>query len=87
MQNSVLPEVPKVPQKVKSIWDEKKRRGDVARLTAYTGLSKPTIIKALRHGIARPELVLKISKYFSKQPLTNPLHLEQKALDILKETA
>ena len=77
---------PKVPEKVIRIWKQKQSRGDVARLTTYTGLSKPTIIKALRHGIAQPELVLKISRYFSKKPLASTAHLEQKALDILKQT-
>ena len=72
-----------VPAKVFSAWKEKKSRGDVAKLMAFTGLSKPVIIKALKHGQAKPELVLKISRYYSKKPLQTAEHLEEKAMAIL----
>lgn len=72
-----------VPKKVLEVWKQKKSRGDVNNLIRFTGLSKPIIIKALRHGIARPELVLKISRYYSKKRMDTPDEVEQKALKIL----
>lgn len=74
-----------VPAKVFSVWNKKKTYGDVEKLVAYTAVSKPTIIRALRYGIAQPELVLKISKYFSKVPMDRAGFLEKKALRILNE--
>lgn len=73
-----------VSEKVLDIWKQKKSRGDVNNLVEYTGLSKPVIIKALRHGFAKPDLILSISKYYSKKQHDSSTDLERKALEILK---
>jgi len=67
----------KIPVKILRLWTKKHSRGDVSRLTHFTKASKPTIIKALRHGEANGEIILKISKYYSEK---QPDEIENKAL-------
>lgn len=50
-----------------SAWRQKRTHGDIRRLVEYTGASKPTVIKALRHGRASPEMILKISQFYSEK--------------------
>ena len=57
----------KIPQQILRIWNKKHSRGDVSRLIHYTQVSKPTIIKAIRHGQANEDTILKISRYYSEK--------------------
>jgi hypothetical protein len=76
----------KVPATIFNAWKRLQTRGDVARLTSITGHSKPTIIQALKHRKANQELMLEISKYFSKKE-QQTLDLEKKALKLLKQAS
>ena len=73
----------KIPAKIFRLWCEKHSRGDVARLVNFTKASKPTIIKALRHGEASEENILKISKYYSEKKLATEKEIESRALKLL----
>jgi mannose/fructose-specific phosphotransferase system component IIA len=76
----------KVPATIYNAWKRLQSRGDVAQLTSLTGLSKPTIIQALKHRKANQELILEISKYFSKKE-QKAVELEKKVLKILKQAS
>lgn len=76
----------KVPSSIFNAWKRLQTRGDVAQLTAITGISKPTIIQALKHKRASQSLILEISKYFSKKE-QQALETEKKALRLLKQAS
>lgn len=57
----------KISEKILSIWSENHSYGDVSKLMDFTNVSKPTIIKAIKHGRASEEVILKISKYYSEK--------------------
>ena len=48
----------KISEKILSVWSENHSYGDV---------SKPTIIKAIKHGHGSEEVILKISRYYSEK--------------------
>lgn len=73
-----------VPAEIFKLWTEKKSRGDVTKLMEFTSLSKPIIIRALKHGYASPELILSISKYFSQKKSYSLQEIEHQALKILQ---
>ena len=73
----------KIPTKIFRLWCEKHSRGDVLRLVKFTKASKPTIIKAIRHGEASEENILKISKYYSEKKVASEKEIESKALKLL----
>lgn len=50
-----------VPKTVFAQWKERKSRGDLINLHKETKLSRPTINKALNHGFASPETIMKIT--------------------------
>ena len=72
-----------IPEKVLDVWSQFRTRGDITKLTDFTGYSRPVIYQALNDGKASPDLILKISKYFSKKPLKTSLEVEEMALKIL----
>ena len=76
----------KVPASIHNAWKRLQTRGDVAQLTAITGISKPTIIQALKHKRASQSLILEISKYFSKKE-QQAQETEKKALRLLKQAS
>jgi len=76
-----------VPATVLNAWQNRRSRGDVAKLVVYTGFSKPIIIQALNHGLANQSLVLKIRRYFSKKVLKTPDEVEQMAMKLLNQRA
>ena len=57
----------KISDNILAIWSKNHTRGDVSRLTDYTNVSKPTIIKAIKHGHGSEEIILKISQYYSEK--------------------
>ena len=75
----------KIPTKIFRLWCEKHSRGDVARLVNFTKASKPTIIKALRHGQASEENILKISEYYSEKKMATEKEIETQALKMLTD--
>lgn len=75
-----------VPTSVFNAWKKLQTRGDVAKLTALSGVSKPTIIQALKHRRANQELVLTITKYFCKKG-QYAVEMEKKALKLLKQAS
>lgn len=70
----------KISTKLLKHWAKKHSRGDVSRLTHHTKVSKPTIIKALKHGEANEEIILKISQYYSEKKPAFQKEIEIKAL-------
>lgn len=76
----------KVPATIFNAWKRLQTRGDVAKLTELTGYSKPTIIQALKHRKANQDLILEISKYFSKKEQQS-IDMEKKALKLLKQAS
>ncbi len=64
-------------------WNRRQLYGDVKKLTDYTGFSKPVIIRALRKGEARPEVIFKISQFFAQRDLSTD-DISKQALEILK---
>jgi hypothetical protein len=72
-----------IPEKVLDVWSQFRTRGDITRLTDFTGYSRPVIYQALNDGKASPDLILKISKYFSKKPMKSLVEVEEQALKIL----
>lgn len=74
-----------IPEKVLYVWSQFRTRGDITKLTDFTGYSRPVIYQALNEGKASPDLILKISKYFSKKPLKTSLEVEEMALKILNQ--
>ena len=76
----------RVPKAVLNQWKNRQTRGDVTKLTEVTGYSKPTIIRALKHGLASSELVLDISRYFSKKA-NEMTQLEERALKLLNQSS
>ena len=72
----------KIPTKILKLWDKKHSRGDVSRLILFTKASKPTIIKAIRHGHANEEIILKISQYYSEKKTTAQEEIVIKALKL-----
>ena len=75
----------KIPQQILRIWNKKHSRGDVSRLIHYTQVSKPTIIKAIRHGQANEEMILKISRYYSEKKTTVEQDIIREALKMLSD--
>lgn len=73
----------KVSEKIIKAWNEKRTRGDIKRLMAYTNASKPTVIKALTHREATPEIILKISEFYSEKIILTPEDVEIKALKLI----
>lgn len=73
----------KIPQQILKVWNKKHSRGDVSRLIDFTKVSKPTIIKAIRHGQANNEMILKISRYYSEKKTTGQHEIIRQALKIL----
>ncbi len=57
----------KISEKILSVWAENHSYGDVSKLIDFTNVSKPTIIKAIKHGYGSEEVILKISKYYSEK--------------------
>jgi len=74
----------KIPVSILKKWGNIQSRGDVKKIILLTGLSKPTVIKALKHGIAPPELILTISEYFSKKK-ENLAQVKEESLNILNQ--
>ena len=54
------------PQLLKA-WSEKRTRGDISRLVTFTESSKPTVIRAIKHGQGNEEIILKISQFYSEK--------------------
>ena len=75
----------KIPQQILKVWNKKHSRGDVSRLIHFTRVSKPTIIKALRHGQANEEIILKISRYYSEKKTTGQQDIIKQALKMLSD--
>ena len=75
----------KIPQQILRIWNKKHSRGDVSRLIQFTQVSKPTIIKAIRHGQANEEMILKISRYYSEKKTTVEQDIIRQALKMLSD--
>lgn len=71
----------KISGQLLKAWRQKRTRGDIRSLVEYTQCSKPTIIKALTHGHANEEIILKISEYYSEKPSTQEIH--SKALNLV----
>lgn len=57
----------KISDKILKTWSENHSHGDVLRLIDFTNLSKPTIIKAIKHGYGSERVILKISQYYSRR--------------------
>ena len=74
----------KIPEKIFKIWSKKHSRGDVSRLVQFTNVSKPTIIKAIKHGEANEKNILKISEYYSEKKTTTQKEIELKALKLFQ---
>ena len=75
----------KIPKQILRIWNKKHSRGDVSRLILFTQRSKPTIIKALRHGHANEEIILKISRYYSEKKTTGQRDIIRESLKMLSD--
>ena len=75
----------KIPQQILRIWNKKHSRGDVLRLIHFTQVSKPTIIKAIRHGQANEDTILKISRYYSEKKITGRQEIIKEALKMLSD--
>ena len=75
----------KIPQQILRIWNKKHSRGDVSRLIHFTQVSKPTIIKAIRHGQANEDTILKISRYYSEKKITGRQEIIKEALKMLSD--
>ena len=72
----------KVSSKLLNTWSAMRTRGDLKRLISYTEKSKPTIIKALKHGEASEKVILKISRFYSEKEITTPEEIELQALNL-----
>lgn len=84
MKNSTNPKFKmNVPKTVFDQWEQRKSRGDLVNIHKATKLSRPTVNKALKNGIASPETILKISAYYSKKKSVQPKDIEAEALQIL----
>ena len=75
----------KIPQQILKAWNKKHSRGDVSRLIDFTKVSKPTIIKAIRHGEANEEMILKISRFYSEKKTTGQQDIIREALKMLSD--
>jgi len=75
----------KIPQQILRVWNKKHSRGDVSRLIHFTQASKPTIIKAIRHGQANEEMILKISRFYSEKKITVEQDIIREALKMLSD--
>lgn len=53
-----------VPNDVRTLWNEKKKRGDVQRMYEANIGSVPTLIKALKHGRASQRTMDGITGFF-----------------------
>ena len=73
----------KVSSKLLNKWSARRTRGDIRRLTYFTKKSKPTIIKALKHGEASENIILKISEYYSERKISTAKEIELQALNLL----
>ncbi|MGN6247372.1 MAG: hypothetical protein ACTHNG_03390 [Ginsengibacter sp.] len=73
----------KISEKIMNAWAEKRTRGDIRKLIAYTKASKPTIIRAINHGEANENIILKISRYYSEKE--SPQDIESKALNLFSD--
>ena len=71
----------KISTKLLKAWDEKRTRGDISRLIKYTRTSKPTVIKAIKHGQGNEEIILKISRFYSEKKTGKDI--QSKALNLL----
>lgn len=75
-----------VPDRVLSLWKERMSRGDMMQIHTQTQISRPTINKAIKHGLASAETIIAISSYFSKKKNNSPEAVELEALKILQQT-
>jgi hypothetical protein len=73
----------KISEKILNAWKKNRTRGDIRRLIEYTKASKPTIIKAVNHGEASAEIILKISKFYSEKKSLTPQEIESRALNLI----
>ena len=74
-----------VPKTVFVQWKERKSRGDLVNIHNATNLSRPTINKALNHGLGSPDTILQISAYYSKKKSVKPQDVEAEALKLLND--
>jgi hypothetical protein len=72
-----------VPAKIMKEWIRRRSRGDVANLTRFTNLSKPTIIKAVNHGTASEDIILNICRYYSQKITLTVKEIENQGLTLL----
>jgi hypothetical protein len=56
-----------VPDKKHTKWLKNMDQGDIAKLVKFTGMSQPTITKAIRKRIANPNLIIMIDQFFDKK--------------------
>ena len=71
----------KISTKLLKAWNERRTRGDIPLLIKYTSASKPTIIKAIKHGQGNEEIILKISSFYSERKTGKDI--QSKALNLL----
>ena len=62
------------------LWNAKRTRGDIQQLVIYTKTSKPTILKAIKHGQGSEKIILKISRFYSEKKTKKDI--EFKALNL-----
>ena len=74
----------KIPDKILKLWIKKHSRGDVSQLVLFTKVSKPTIIKAIKHGEANEKNILKISQYYSEKKTITQKEIEIEALKMFE---
>ncbi|MBX3241416.1 MAG: hypothetical protein KIT80_18035 [Chitinophagaceae bacterium] len=82
MRNTKSPLI-RISGKLLKEWNKRQLYGDVKKLTDYTGFSKPVIIRALKKGEARAEVILKISRFFAQRD-HYPDDISKQALEMLK---
>lgn len=75
--------VMEIPVSVLQKWSERHSRGDERRIHESMKLSRPTISKALNHGLGTTETILKISRFYAKKKALFPHDIETAALKIL----
>ncbi len=72
-----------IPQIVRENWQARHSRGDEKRIQESTKLSRPTISKALNHGYASYETIVKICAFYSTKKVLTIQDIEDEALKIL----
>lgn len=71
----------KISSKLLKAWSAKRTRGDIPRLVEFANASKPTIIKALKHGQGNEQIILKISRFYSER--NTQKEIESTALNLI----